>query len=306
VAREAKLDLIGAAPVGPLADHAFYDEWLSRGCQAGMTYLEGRRGAIRQDPRELLPSARSAIVAGVLYHTGHPLSIESQDPERGWISRYAWGDDYHEILKNRLKAALLLFEAELNQSFESKICVDTSPLLERSLARQAGLGWIGKNTCLINERQGSWFFLGVALVSLDVESNGPPPARCGSCTRCIDACPTAAIVPTPGGRWEVDSRLCISYWTIEAREEAPPELARRFGHHVFGCDICQDVCPWNRRSPVSLEPEFQPRLWNPPLNQLKQMDEDMFRRQFAGSPVLRSKPAGFQRNVEAVRRNAEP
>jgi epoxyqueuosine reductase len=184
-----------------------------------------------------------------------------------------------------------------DQPFEWKICVDTAPLLERSYARAAGLGWIGKNTCLINQRQGSWFFLGELLLSIPLSADMPPPDRCGSCRRCIDACPTAAIVPDGDGRFRLDARLCISYLTIEKRGEVPVDLQSSMGQHVFGCDICQDVCPWNRRAPQTDEAAFQPATPTPLLHDLAGLTEQQFRDRFRHSPVWRARYTGFLRNV---------
>jgi epoxyqueuosine reductase len=179
--------------------------------------------------------------------------------------------------------------------------VDTAPLLERSYARQAGLGWIGKNTCLINQPMGSWFFLGELLVSLEMEADGPPPDRCGSCTRCVDACPTAALVPQGSG-YTLDSRLCISYFTIELRAEFPLDHRAEIGNHVFGCDICQDVCPWNARRPVSSA--FDAQHFAPPLDKLAQLTELEFREMFRRSPIRRARFTGFLRNVAVAMGNA--
>jgi epoxyqueuosine reductase len=191
--------------------------------------------------------------------------------------------------------------------FEWKVCVDTAPLLERSYARQAGLGWIAKNTCLINQAMGSWFFLGELLLSLELPPDEPPPDRCGTCTRCIDACPTQAIVPTGlagGPNWALDSRLCISYFTIELRGAPPEELRPATGRHVFGCDICQDVCPWNRRAPVSGEPAFAASHFAPALEKLAALSEDEFRDLFRASPIARARYTGFLRNVAIAMGNA--
>ena len=191
--------------------------------------------------------------------------------------------------------------------FEYRICVDTAPLLERSYARLAGLGWIAKNTCLINQERGSWFFLGEMLTSLELEPDSPPEDRCGSCTRCIDACPTAAIVPaghSGGPQWAVDSRLCISYFTIELRGSIPQERRSGNGNHVFGCDICQDVCPWNRQAPVTAEPAFAAAHFAPPLEELAALSEDDFRRLFRETPVWRARYQGFLRNVAVAMGNS--
>jgi epoxyqueuosine reductase len=262
-----------------------------------MSYLTDRRAELRGDPRNLLPSARSVICVGKLYNTPEPHSTSFTDPERAWISRYAWGDDYHAIVRRGLEQ--LVVNLRERTDFEYKICVDTAPLLERSYARDAGLGWIGKNTCLIHQHAGSWFFLGELLISLDLDPDSPPPDRCGTCTRCIDACPTQAI--GPGG---VDSRLCISYFTVELKGPIPEEHRAGLGRHVFGCDICQDVCPWNRREAVSLEPAFNAREISPPLEHLARLTEDEFRDLFRDSPVNRARYAGFLRNVAVAMGNA--
>jgi len=316
-----------------------------------MGYLDGRRGEMRADPRTLLPAARSVICVGKLYNGPQPYSVDCHSDklvcdarrtdEHGlgkaspagstrrkpadwlaWISRYAWGDDYHDVLRGGLRRLVEKLTA-LAGSFEWRICVDTAPLLERSYARRAGLGWIGRNTCLINEHAGSWFFLGELLVSLDLDPGAPPPDRCGSCTRCIDACPTAAIVPAGGGgpEFELDSRRCISYFTIELRGSVPENLRPFAGNNVFGCDICQDVCPWNGRAAMTLEPSFAAKnlsarsrgrlgadrpdaeqgdsasLFAPPLELLAALTEDEFRGIFRETPVTRAKYSGFLRNV---------
>jgi epoxyqueuosine reductase len=241
------------------------------------------------------------ICVGKLYNSPRPYSTEFRDSELGWISRYAWGADYHDTLRRGLERLALALSA--SAPFEYKICVDTAPILERAFARRAGLGWIGKNTCLINQQMGSWFFLGELLVSLDIAPGAPPPDRCGTCTRCIDACPTSAIVPSGSG-WALDSRLCISYYTIELRSAIPAGARAEIGNHVFGCDICQDVCPWNTRSPICSEPDFSARQFAPPLERLARLTEEEFRDIFRGSPVRRARYAGFLRNVAVAMGNA--
>jgi epoxyqueuosine reductase len=231
------------------------------------------------------------------------------DSTRGWISRYAWSrEDYHDSLLRRLKQV----ENELRGFADvgnwplatGDLCfrsyVDTGPLIERVYAKYAGIGWIGKNTCVINQQLGSWLFLGVILTSLQINNDDPTadlpaPDRCGTCTRCIAACPTQAIV-APG---ELDARLCISYLTIEKRGEIPAELRSGMGRHVFGCDICQDVCPWNRKAPATSASEFEPRkrLVNPALDWLAGMQPEEFREVFRGSPVRRAKLSGLRRNA---------
>ncbi len=269
-----------------------------------MAYLTDRRGDLRADPRNLLPDAQSIVCVGKLYNTPEPYSTELDDSERGWISRYAWGADYHIVLRQSLERLVDRIAEIHQQPFEWKICVDTAPLLERSYARAAGLGWIGKNTCLINQQQGSWFFLGELLLSIPLSADSPPPDRCGTCRRCIDACPTEAIVPNGDGGWKLDARLCISYLTIEKRGNIAPELHDKMKNHLFGCDICQDVCPWNRNASVTDEESFRPSEFAPPLLRFADLTEDEFRTLFRESPVWRTKCDGFLRNVAIAMGNA--
>ena len=210
------------------------------------------------------------ICVGKLYQTPWPHSTRFHDEDCAWISRYAWGEDYHDVVRRGLERLDGLLREVAPAGYESRICVDTAPLLERSYARLAGLGWIGRNTCLINQAQGSWFFLGELLVSLEIAPDAPPPDRCGTCMRCVEACPTAAILPGQG----LDATLCISYFTIELRGEIPEEHRAGIGSHVFGCDICQDVCPWNGRAPVTDDPAFAPRRFAPRLEELAAIGED--------------------------------
>ncbi len=294
LALDCGFELAGVAAAVPTGDSTYYLDWAARGLAGNMRYLTDRRAQIRTDPRLLLPSAQSIICVGKLYNTPQPFSNMVADTERGWISRYAWGDDYHDVLRAGLERL-----AQRLGEHEYKICVDTAPLLERSYARAAGLGWIGKNTCLINEPLGSWFFLGELLTSLELEPDVAAPDRCGTCTRCIDACPTDALAPG-----ELDARRCISYFTIELRgaidEAARPDI----GAHVFGCDICQEVCPWNGRAPVTSEPAFAPREVAPPLERLAGLSEGEFREAFRGSAVKRAKYSGFLRNVAIAMGNS--
>ena len=266
--------------------------------------------ASREDAGELkrsslarvAPWARSVIVCAINYNTVQPYSTQTQDQARGWISRYAWSrEDYHDAVLRRLRQVEAAVQevladhcpATTDRCFRSY--VDTGPLVERVYAKYAGIGWIAKNTCIINQKLGSWLFLGVILTSLELEADLPAPDRCGTCTRCIDACPTHAFV-APG---KLDARLCISYLTIEKRDEIPEDLRSEMGRHVFGCDICQDVCPWNRKAPVTASLEFQPRegLVNPALDWLAEMQPEDFRRVFRGSPIRRTKLTGLRRNA---------
>jgi epoxyqueuosine reductase len=305
LARQCGFELAGVAPAEALPERAWYHEWVASGFAGGMRYLADYRAVARNDPRNLLASARSIVCVGKLYNTPWPYSTQFDDGERAWISRYAWGDDYHAVVRRGLERLDAMLRQRAAAEFESRICVDTAPLLERSYARMAGLGWIGKNTCLINQPRGSWFFLGELLLSLAIEpdaADAPPPGRCGTCTRCIDACPTNAIVPAGPG-FAVDSRLCISYLTIELRGAMALEHRTGTGGHVFGCDICQDVCPWNRRAPVTGDPAFEPRQFAPPLEELAAVTEDEFRSLYRGTPVTRARYSGFLRNVAVAMGN---
>lgn len=254
-----------------------------------MSYLTDHRAEIRTDPRKLLPSARSIICVAKLYNA----------PEGGPISRYAQGEDYHDVLRRGLEQLTAKLRGA-HGDFEYRICVDTAPLLERSYARLAGLGWIGRNTCLINQQLGSYLFLGELLTSLPLEPEVPAPDRCGTCTRCIDACPTGALLPGGLG-YELDSRRCISYLTIELRGDIPEAQRSGIGGHVFGCDICQEVCPWNRRAPFG--PEADATGSSDPAS-LAELTPEEFRQAFRHTPVWRTKYSGFLRNVAVTLGNS--
>jgi epoxyqueuosine reductase len=303
IARDCGFELAGIAPAGPVPGADTFLDWVRRGMAAGMTYLTDHRAQRRIDARTLLPSARSVLCVAKLYNTAGPQRTRLQ-PGHGWISRYAWGLDYHDVLHAGLELVVARLREVATDAFDYKICVDTAPLIERSLAAQAGLGWIGKNTCLINQGGGSWFFLGELLLSIDVEANGPVAGRCGTCTRCIEACPTQAIVQHQG-RWEVDSRLCISYHTIESREPIPENLRAAFGEHIFGCDICQDVCPWNKRAASTLEAAFAPAHAAPLLQDIASLSPEEFAQRFLVSPVKRARHAGMMRNVAVAVENGQ-
>ncbi len=303
VAHDCGFELAGIAPVKRVADADRFLDWRDRGLHADMGYLADHRAQLRTDPRQLLPSAQSMLCVGKLYNSAVPYSTATRDPQAGWISRYAFFDcDYHDVMRSDLDRVAARIAAQTG--CEYRVCVDTAPLLERSYARQAGLGWIGKNTCLIHEPLGSWFFLGEILLSLTLDHDSPPPDRCGTCTRCIDACPTQALVPSPNGGWDLDARRCISYFTIEHRGDIPREFHDELGSHVFGCDICQDVCPWNGDAPVTDDPRFAPVHAVPALDALAAMDADAFRARFRHTPVARTKFAGFERNVAIAQSNA--
>jgi len=291
---EIGFDLVGVSPVGSFPENQFYKEWLAKGFAGEMKYME-RESQKREDIKNVLPGAKSVISCGLNYNTDYPYSTEETDKTKGWISRYAWGDDYHEIVEEKLSLLSSFINQAAPEGIKSRIYVDTGPVLERVYGRYSGIGWFGKNTCLINQQIGSWIFIGEIITNLELEYDSPVPDRCGSCTRCIDACPTGALIEP----YVLDSRLCISYLTIELRGEIPLELRNKIGNNIYGCDICQDVCPWNKRAKMSNESSFQPRggLYNPELDSFLRLTEEDFRLIFKGSPVKRAKRRGLVRNV---------
>lgn len=302
-AREGGFELAGIAPVHEFDDFDRFREWIAAGRAGEMKYMEARNdaGALKRTSlRATLPWVRSVVVCAINYNTAHPYSTDAHDPQRGWISRYAWGQqDYHEAVLERLRAVESKLRGAVGGAqtgeLQTRCYVDTGPLVERVYAKYAGVGWIGKNTCVINQKLGSWLFLGVILTSLELEPDLPAPDRCGTCTRCIDACPTDALVAP----YQLDANRCISYLTIEKRGAIAEGLRPGMGHEVFGCDICQDVCPWNRKAPATAAMEFQSRegLVNPALEWLAGMTEEEFREKFRGSAVRRAKRGGLRRNA---------
>jgi epoxyqueuosine reductase len=334
-ARVLGFDLCGVAPATKFSELDHLGEWRACGYAGEMKYLgDARRG----DPRLVLRDARSLIVVALNYNTAHPRSTQlfsgqlptgEEESPRGWISRYAWGDDYHEVLLIKLKSLIAAMRAHFPQPFEARPYVDTGPIVERVAAKYAGLGWLAKNTSLINQQMGSWLFLGVIITNLALEPsvapNEPPPADlCGTCTRCLDACPTHAF-PEP---YVLDARRCISYLTVELRGDIPAEFRAQMGGAVIGCDICQDVCPWNRKAPVTGLAAFQPRLIAsqdsisekrpgegrpedpqcenvppsislllPELESLASLSQEEFSARFRGSAVKRAKFRGVVRNA---------
>jgi epoxyqueuosine reductase len=300
-AHEAGFDLAGIASVQGYPELASFEQWVAAGHAGEMKYLESLdcTGKLRRASlKSVFPWARSVLVCAINYNTDHPYSTEVHNPGHGWIARYAWSrEDYHDSVLRRLRE----LEARVRETgasegpIQTRVYVDTGPIVERVFAKYSGIGWIGKNTCLINQKVGSWLFLGVIATSLELPPDVPAPDRCGSCTRCIEACPTNALVAP----YELDSNKCISYLTIEKRGPIPDEMRTGIGHQVFGCDICQDVCPWNRKAPVTQFPEFQPRegLVNPALAWLAEISEEEFREKFRGSPVKRTKRSGLRRNA---------
>lgn len=295
-------DLVGISPVDSFPENQFYKEWLNQGFSGEMTYME-RNQEKREDLKQILPNAKSVISCAVNYNTDYPYSTELSDKNKGWISRYAWGDDYHDIIKDKLQILMDYIGSISSDEVSSRVYVDTGPVLERVYGKYAGVGWIGKNTCLINQQIGSWLFIGEIITDIELDYDTPVPDRCGTCTRCIDACPTDAIVKP----YILDSRLCISYLTIELKNKIPQELRQGVYNNIYGCDICQDVCPWNKRAPFSDNMEFEPReqLYNPHLDSLSGISVDEFRELFRGSPIKRTKRRGLLRNIMVAMGNSE-
>ncbi len=299
LARAAGFDLAGVARVDRAPDLGAFARWVDRGYAGEMAYLTSQV-AKRTDLRAAFPWARSVLCVGVQYDTPAPYSTEVP-PGRGWISRYAWGDDYHDVMKAMLDRFVERLRAEAG-AFEARTYVDTGPIVERAWAAEAGLGAWGKNTCLLHPEHGSWFFLGEAVTDLDLPADAPRLDMCGSCTACLEACPTGAL-PAP---YVLDATRCISYLTIEVKGALPEERSEGLGRHVFGCDICQDVCPWNRRRRVRGGTAFEvrPGLLAPDLAELAGLDEEAFRERFRGSPVKRTRRRGLLRNVAVALGNA--
>jgi len=340
VAAQAGFDLCGVAGGGDFRELANFSEWIANGHAGEMKYMEARdeQGELkRASLARVAPWARSVIVCAINYNTAQPYSTQANDPDSGWISRYAWSrEDYHDAVLRRLQQVETALREAVSSAhapsqarsntpllakskrtgaprfyaqdeipppdLTTRCYVDTGPIVERVYAKYAGVGWIGKNTCIINQQKGSWLFLGVILTSLELEPDLPAPDRCGSCTRCIEACPTDAILAP----YQLDSNRCIAYLTIEKRGSIPEELRAGIGHQVFGCDICQDVCPWNRKAPATTASEFQPRpgLVNPALAWLAEMSLEEFRDRFRGSPIQRTKRSGLRRNAAIAMGNS--
>jgi epoxyqueuosine reductase len=307
-AEHAGFELAGIATAGDFPELNTFSEWIAAGRAGEMQYLKKRDAAGNLKRASLcsaVPWARSVIVCAINYNTAHPYSTPAQGTDRGWISRYAWSqEDYHEAVLRRLRVVedrLRRITSE-GSALQTLCYVDTGPVVERVYAKYAGVGWIGKNTCILNQKIGSWLFLGVIITSLELTPDLPVPDRCGTCTRCIDACPTDALIAP----YQLDSNRCISYLTIEKRGDISQEMREGMGRHVFGCDICQDVCPWNRKAPATTTEEFQPRegLVNPALEWLAEMTAEEFRDTFRGSPIRRAKRTGLRRNAAIAMGNS--
>jgi epoxyqueuosine reductase len=310
LALEAGFDLAGIAPAADTAEHALFHQWIANGTAGDMKYLEARNDAgqlKRASLGSVAPWAKSVVVCALNYNTDQPYSTHAGTTTQGWISRYAWSQrDYHEVLLTKLRSLETLVVAACEQNGipapRTWSYVDTGPVIERIFAKYAGIGWIAKNTCILNQKLGSWLFLGVMLTSIELMPDLPPPDRCGACTRCLDACPTNAF-PAP---YQLDATKCISYLTIEQRGSIPEDHRTGIGRQVFGCDICQDVCPWNRHAPFTNIPEFEARanLVNPELDWLARLSVEEFREVFRGTPVKRAKYAGLLRNVAIAMGNS--
>ena len=299
VKREAALagfDLCGIAPAADHVELRFFREWLDRGYAAGMEYLH-RSAARRMDVREVLPSARSVISLGTIYNTAQPYSVDADAPERAAIARYAWGDDYHAVLEGRLDALVERLRALAGGELEARRYVDTGPVQERVYAQYAGLGWIGKNTCLINPEFGSWLFLSEIICNLDLQADEPVFDQCGTCTLCLASCPTGALVE-PG---VLDSSRCLSYITIENKGSIGEDHRHEIGAHAYGCDVCQEVCPYNQQATtgVSQDPAWQarPGLASPRLLDLWRRTDDELRALLKGSAMKRAGVRRLRRNL---------
>jgi epoxyqueuosine reductase len=287
-------DRVAVGPAWAPEHGAAFEAWLGAGHAGGMSYLERGR-ARRLDPGLVLPGARSMVLVALNYYQGDPPAGE------GWraVARYAWGEDYHRVMIPRLQALLAFLREAGGAGIEGKAYVDTGPLLERDLAARAGLGWIGKNTMLLHPELGSWFFIGALLTTADLDPDEALPDRCGTCRACLEACPTGAF-PAP---YILDARRCISYLTIEHRGSIPEDLRPLVGEWLFGCDICQEVCPWNRKAPRTREAAFLPRGEPPGLRDLVEMTEEEWRARVGGTALTRPKRGGLLRNAAVVAGN---
>jgi epoxyqueuosine reductase len=299
-ALELGFDACGIAPAGDFPELRFLRQWLDRGYAGDMAYLH-RSADRRADVRRVVASARTVIVTATNYNTERPYSTEIADPRRAQIARYAWGDDYHDVIGARLDALLAWMRNRSTEPFEARPYVDTGPVQERVYAQYAGIGWIGKNTCVIHPGIGSWIFLAEIVCSLPLAVDAPSLDQCGTCTLCLDACPTQALV-APG---VLDSTRCISYLTIEHRGDIPGPMQSAIGSHVYGCDICQEVCPWNAVAPRSDDPAWQPRpAWDRvDVSSLAERSHDELTHAMRGSAMRRAKAQGLRRNTAVALRN---
>ncbi len=305
-ARALGFELVGITTPDPPPHFAVYRQWVAAGYHGDMHYLATEQAlARRADPRRILPECKSILVLGVRYPAQPEVFPQTPDDHpRGRVAAYAWGDDYHEVLKPRLRALVQFLEERVGRAVPNRYYTDTGPILERDLAQRAGLGWVGKNGNLIAPGRGSYFLLAEILLGLPLPPDPPfTTDHCGTCTRCIEACPTQCILPNR----TIDARRCISYLTIENKGPIPEALRPQLGSWVFGCDVCQMVCPWNRRfAPPAGDPAFAPRPGVPFPDLLAEMrlTPEAFRRKFKGSPVKRAKRRGYLRNVAVALGNS--
>jgi epoxyqueuosine reductase len=299
-ARELGFDLVGISDASPSKYREYFRQWLDDGQAGTMDYL-ARRFDERTDPASYFPGARSVVCVAINYH------VPLEDPSaagppglNGRIARYALGDDYHEHIKTRLHELADWIRAAAPGA-ETRCGVDTAPIAEKELAARAGVGWIGKNTCVINETIGSWLLLGEVITTLELPPDDPAVDRCGTCRRCIDACPTSAITAP----YQLDARKCISYLTIEHRGDIAADLQPKIGEWLYGCDICQDVCPWNSRAAIATDPALQPRFpsGTADLRQWLSWNQDDYRTTLRGSAMKRVKLPVLQRNAGIVVEN---
>ena len=299
LALETGFDLAGVASPEAPRELSFFADWVGRGYAGEMAYLTSQV-ARRSDLRVAFPWVRSVLCVALQYDTSPAYSTDAP-ADRGWIARYAWGDDYHDVVKAMLDRLAERIAAEAG-SFVSRTYVDTGPIVERAYAAAAGIGAWGKNTCLLHPDHGSWFFLGEIVTDLDLLPDAPRADMCGSCTACLDACPTGALPAA----YTLDATRCISYLTIEVKGTIPEDRRAGLSRHVFGCDICQDVCPWNRKRREHGGPAFEPRpgLLAPDLAELAGLDEEAFRERFRKSPLKRAKRRGLLRNVAVALGNS--
>jgi epoxyqueuosine reductase len=300
-AQRLGFELVGISPVKLPPHEESFAEWLRQGFSGQLEYMK-RTEELRRNPHRLVPWAVSIVSVGMNYYTPFFRPAASPQP-KGWISRYAWGDDYHYLIQDKLESLLDSIRRICNGPVEGKVFVDSGPVLEREFAGIAGIGWIGKNTHLISPQNGSWFFLGELFLSMPLAYDRPIRDRCGKCDLCLKACPTGAFV----GPYVLDARRCISYLTIELKGFIPRHLRPLVGNHIFGCDICQEICPYNARTRPTPEAAYAPRegLYAPDLVPLLSLDEAEFRRTFRGSPILRAKRKGFLRNVAVALGNSK-
>lgn len=298
-ARHLGFQCCGITTADRLGRADYLRAWLEAGRAGSMAYLH-RYFEQRVDPRRLMPGAQSVIVVALSYHRPRPQRPADGVP-RGQVAAYAWGDDYHDVVREKLHRLADAIRERAGGEAATRVCVDTAPVLERELAARAGVGWIGKNTLVLNRDLGSTFFIGVVVTTVRVEPDAAVQDHCGSCTRCLEACPTAAF-PAP---YQMDASRCVSYLTIERREPVPESLQAAIGDWVFGCDVCQDVCPFNRHVTEASEPRFAPRPPGafPALEELLRWTEDDYRRVLKGSAMKRATPAMLKRNAAIALRN---